>query len=72
MCTSFSEASVELCVALAYVILYLSTSTVEPAVLMPIVACSLILFDKSPGVHPIGIGDVPCRIVLLKPLLCYW
>ena len=64
MCTSFKEASVGLCEALASVAHHLSTSLVDdPAVLMPFVACRLIPLDKHPGVRPIGIGDVPQQIV---------
>ena len=63
MCTSFGEASVELCDALASVGRYLSASVVEPAILMPFVACRLIPLDKRPGVRPIDIGDVPRRII---------
>ena len=64
MCTSLQEASVGLCEALASVACCLSTSLVDdPAVLMPFVACRLIPLDKHPGVHPIGIGDVPRQIV---------
>ena len=63
LCTSFNEASVELCQALASVARCLSITTVEPAILMPFVACRLIPLDKRPGVRPIGIGDVPRRIV---------
>ena len=64
MCASFGEASIELCDALTSVGCYLSTSVVEPAILMPFVACRLILLDKRSGVHPIGIGDVPRRIMV--------
>ena len=30
---------------------------------MGFVACRLIPLDKKPGVHPIGVGDVPRRII---------
>ena len=63
MCTSFSDASVSLCSALASVARYLSTTRVDSAELMPFVACLLIPLDKRPGVRPIGIGDVSRRIV---------
>ena len=63
MCTSFGEASVDLCNALASVGRCLSTAIVEPGVLMPFVSCRLIPLDKQPGVRPIGIGDVPRRII---------
>ena len=42
MCTSFSDASVSLCSALASVARYLSTTRVDSAELMPFVACRLI------------------------------
>jgi len=63
LCTSFNEASVELCQALASVACCLSTTTIELAILMPFVACRLIPLGKCPGVRLIGIGDVPHRIV---------
>jgi len=64
MCTSFKEASAALCKALASVSRHLCVSVVrDPAVLMPFVACRLIPLDKCPGVRPIGIGDVPRRII---------
>ena len=51
-CSSFGEASAELCDALSSVGRYLSTSVVGPAILMPFVACRLIPLDKLPGVCP--------------------
>ena len=60
MCTSFGEASVGLCEALASVARRLCAAHLVPLVLMPFLSCRLIPLDKCPG---IGIGDVPCRIV---------
>jgi len=64
MCTSFKDASAGLCKALLSVSRRLCTSPVKDlATLMPFVACRLIPLDKCPGVRPIGIGDVPRRII---------
>ena len=63
MCTSFGDASVGLCGSLASVARCITTTKVNSAVLMPFVACRLIPLDKHPGVRPIGIGDVPRRII---------
>ena len=41
----------------------LCTSSVHPESLSAFVACRLIPIDKSPGVRPIGIGEVPRRII---------
>ena len=41
----------------------LSTVTNDSAILMPFVACRLILLDMRPGIRLIGIGDVPRRII---------
>ena len=60
---SFNEDSVELCWALVSGARCLSTTTIEPAILMSFVACRLIPLDKWSGVKPIGIGNVPHRIV---------
>ena len=70
LCSSFGNASVNLCNALASVACYLATSGVDPAILAPFVACRLIPLDKNPGVRPIGIGDVPRRILAKAILYC--
>ena len=70
LCSSFGNASVDLCNALASVARCLATTEIDPAILAPFVACRLIPLDKNPGVRPIGIGDVPQRILLAKAILC--
>ena len=67
MCSSFGRASQTLCNPLA-VGYHLCTSVVDPVELMAFVAYRLIPLDKKPGVHPIGIGDVP-RKILAKAIL---
>ena len=59
----FKSASVALCSAVAAVGLHLCTEAVHPDGLSAFVACRLIPLDKQPGVHPIGIGEVPRRII---------
>ena len=63
MCTSFKSASNNLCASLAAVGRRLCTSQVDPIELSALVACRLIPFNKCPGVRPIGIGEVPRRII---------
>ena len=70
LCSSFGNASVSLCNALTSVACYLATSGVDPAILAPFVACRLIPLDKNPGIRPIGIGDVPQRILAKAILYC--
>ena len=50
-------------VTLAEVARRLCTSVVHPKSITAYVACRLIPKDKNPGVRPIGIGEVPRRIV---------
>ncbi len=40
-----------------------STTFVHPEGLSAFVACRLIPLDKCPGVRPIGVGEVPRRIL---------
>ena len=41
----------------------LCTSSVRPESVSALVACRLIPLNKNPGVRPIGIGEVPRRII---------
>ena len=52
-----------MCCSLAAVRRRLCTTLVDPDGLSAFVACRLIPVDKSPGVRPIGIGEVPRRII---------
>ena len=62
-CSSYKSASVDLCNALAGIARRQCTSTVHPESLSAFVACRLIPLNKNPGVRPIGIGQVPRRII---------
>ena len=62
-CSSFAKASGELCTAVARVTKRLCSSYVDPEGITSLVACRLIALDKSPGVRPIGIGEVLRRII---------
>ena len=42
---------------------HLCVHDVDSAEVMAFVTCQLIPLDKKPGVHPIGIGDIPQRII---------
>ena len=62
LCSSF-KSSKELCSALAAFGRRLCIDSIHPDHLSAFVACRLIPLDKCPGVRPIGIGEVPRRIV---------
>lgn len=62
-CSSFKGVSVDLCNALAGVAKRLCTTQVDSDGLSAYVACRLIPLNKDPGVRPIGVGEVPRRIV---------
>lgn len=73
MCTSFKSASDNLCHALSEVAKRLYTVYVDPTGLAPLISCRLIALDKQPGVRPIGIGEIPQRIIakaVLAALSC--
>ena len=61
-CISF-KASRDLCHSLASTARRLCTSCVHPTGLSAFVAGRLIALDKSPGVRPIGVGEVARRII---------
>ena len=61
MCSSFHDASSELCTAMALVGKHLCTLHVDPMGLRAFVACRLIALDKCPGVRPIGLVKVHDR-----------
>jgi hypothetical protein len=63
ICTSYQSASSELCNALALVARKICSTYVDPEPLKPLNACRLVALDKCPGVRPIGIGEVPRRII---------
>ena len=63
ICCSFQGASVGLCGALALVARKIASTYVDPVPLRPLTACRLIALDKCPGIRPIGIGEVPRRII---------
>ena len=63
LCSSFKSASHNLCSALSNVAKRIATTHVNPEGLSAFVACRLIPLDKCPGVRPIGVGEVPRRII---------
>ena len=63
LCSMFKSASVNLCRAMAAFARYICTSSIDSSALSAFLACRLIPLDKSPGVRPIGIGEVPRRII---------
>ena len=63
LCSSFKSASHSLCTAPASVGRRIATTAVNPEGLSAFIACRLIPLDKCPGVRPIGVGEVPRRII---------
>ncbi len=63
MCSSFHDASRDLCNAVAAMGHRLCTTFVDPEGLKALTSCRLIAMDKQPGVRPIGIGEVARRII---------
>ena len=63
LCTCFGTASNALCHSLALTAKCLCSVLVDPRCISPILACRLIALDKNPGVRPIGIGEIPRRII---------
>ena len=63
LCCSFKSAFNNLCTVLASVGRRIASTYVDPEGLVAFVACRLIPLDKCPGVRPIGVGEVPRRII---------
>ena len=63
LCCSFHKASKSLCDALAAVARRIATVYVDPKGIAAFTACRLCPLDKCPGVRPIGISEVPRRII---------
>ena len=63
ICAALLSQSVALCSALAAVGHCLCTEAVHSDGLSAFVACRLIPLDKQPGLCPIGIGEVPRRVI---------
>ena len=59
----FKKKPSELCHELAVLARKLNSETIQPEFLRGFVAGRLIPLDKQPGVRPIGIGEIPRRIV---------
>ena len=59
----YKKENRELQVQLAILAQLLATEYLDPNTLEAFVACRLIPLDKSPGVCPIGIGEISRRIV---------
>ena len=59
----FKKKPTDLCQALAVLARKLNTEVISPQHLRGFVAGRLIPLDKQPGVRPIGVGEIPRRIV---------
>ena len=70
LCTSFGDSSNGLCEALASFAKRISTSYVDPNGLSAYTASRLIPLNKSPGIRPIGVGEV-CRRIIGKVIMKY-
>lgn len=63
MCCSFQGVSASLCEAIASMARRLATEAIDPGSLEAFLANRLIPLDKSPGLRPIGIGEILRRII---------
>ena len=62
-CVMYKGASTQMCQSLSNLAQLLATQVTAPEALEPFLACRLIALDKKPGVRPIGVCEVPRRIV---------
>ena len=63
LCTAFGEKYNDLCSAIAVFAKRICTSRVDPLSLVAYNSCLLFPLDKRPGIHPVGIGEVVCKVV---------
>ena len=63
MCSSFHNASDELCSSVAKLTRKLCSNHVDPSGISALTACRLIALDKCPGVRPIGVGETLRRLI---------
>ena len=63
MCCSFKSCSQDLCSALAAVSRCICSTEVDPIGFSAFVSCCLVPLNKCPGVRPIGMGEIPRRII---------
>ena len=59
----FGKSSIDLCKTFAEVIKKICSIENQSTSLEAFLACQLIPLDKNPGLRPVGIGEVLCRIV---------
>ena len=62
MYISFQKSSTDLCATVAMTA-RMAGAFVDPGPLAPLTACRLVALDKSPGVQPVGVGEVVPRII---------
>ena len=60
--SAFGQTSTNLCKLVSKFAKRLATSIIPPEDLIAYNGCRLVTLDKCPGVRPIGIGEVMCRI----------
>ena len=63
MCSSFHRTSNELCEAIARLSRRICSTYVDPRGISSLVASRLIALDKSPGIRPIGVGEILRRLI---------
>ena len=63
LCNSFNGASNIMFDALASFARHLASGCVDPKGVAPFFACRLISLNKNPGVQPIGVCKIICRVI---------
>ena len=68
---SFGKLTDDVCHALADLTRILATEQLPASVMQPIANCRMVGLDKSPGVRPIGIGEIFRRIITSALIQCF-